>query len=334
MSVVTHDTRTTGVDFGRPLTRALLRPELPAVAFLIVLSLVFSVAADGFFNAANLQQILEQVAIIGVIALGLNQVVLAAEIDVSVGSAVAVCAAVAASVANDHGGGLLLPLAVALLIGASIGLVNGVLTTVARIPSIIATLGMLSMLRGAESVYNAVGISTVPDAARQLGSGNVLGLNLSAAVLLVVFALVMVLSRHTRWGRELPAIGGNRRAARFAGLPVDRSRLLAFVLVGVCCGIAGMLYLGQVGTIASNAATGLELQVIAAVVIGGTSISGGRGSVPAALAGALLIGTMLNGMNLLGIVERWQSVFTGGVILLAVASDVVRRRILRRLVAS
>ena len=333
MSVVAHDARTTGVDFGRPLTRALLRPELPALVFLAALVVVFSATAHGFLATANLEQILEQVSIIGIIALGLNQVILAADIDVSLGSALAVCAASAASVANHHGG-LLLPLLTALGVGAAIGLVNGLLTTVARIPSIIVTLGMLNILRGLESVYNAIGIPAVPDATRKLGSGSVLGLNVSMVVLLVVFAAILLLSRHTRWGRELPAIGGNRFAARFAGLSVDRARLLAFVLVGVCTGIAAMVYLGQVGAVQSNAATGLELQIIAAVVIGGTSISGGRGSVVAALAGALLIGTMLNGMNLLGIVERWQNVFTGGVILLAVASDVVRRRILARMVAS
>jgi len=327
------DTRTGGVDFGKSATRLLLRPELPSLVFLLAMVLVFATTAKGFGTADNLQQILAQVSIIGIIALALNQVILAGEIDISVGSSLAICAAAAGAVA-ERTGGLLLPLLTAVGIGLVIGVVNGALVTRARIPSIIVTLGMLYILRGVEQVYNSVGLSGIPASSRRLGQGNVLGLNVSMVVFLVMFAIAYALARHTRWGRDLPAVGGNRAAARTAGLPVRTVRLLAFVMVGVCTGVAAMVYLGQVAAVQSTAGTGLELQAIAAVVIGGTSISGGRGSTFAPLVGAVLIGTMLNGMNLLGIVERWQDVFTGAVILLAIASDVVRRRILKRMVTA
>jgi len=135
-------------------------------------------------------------------------------------------------------------------------------------------------------------------------------------------------SRHSTWGRNVFAVGGNRRAARFAGLPIERTRFLAFVLVGVFVGIASMIYLGRAGSVQTNTGTGLELQVVAAVVIGGTSIAGGRGSTLAALTGAVIIGVILNGLILLGVPGIWQQGVLGALILLAVATDVLRRRLL------
>jgi ribose/xylose/arabinose/galactoside ABC-type transport system permease subunit len=333
MSIAVADARQKQADFGRPLTRCLLRPELPALAFVVVLVVVFGVAAHGFLTWSNFEAILEQSAIIGVIALGLNQVILAGEIDVSVGSGLAFCAWAAGSVAV-HSGGFVVPLVVAVGIGSAVGVVNGLLVVTARIPSIIVTLGMLYALRGAEQVFNSVGISGVPSATRILGRGDVLGINVEIVVLLVGFAVIAALMAHTRWGREVPAVGGNRRAARRAGLPIDGIRFATFVLTGACVGLAAMVYLGQLAAVQSATGTGLELQVIAAVVVGGTSIVGGRGSTLAALVGSVLFAAMLNGMNLLGIVERWQDVFTGAVILLAVGSDVVRRRVLSRVLAA
>jgi ribose/xylose/arabinose/galactoside ABC-type transport system permease subunit len=147
-------------------------------------------------------------------------------------------------------------------------------------------------------------------------------------VLLVLFVVMEAVSRHSTWGRNVFAVGGNRRAARFAGLPIERTRFLAFVLVGVFVGIASMIYLGRAGSVQTNTGTGLELQVVAAVVIGGTSIAGGRGSTLAALTGAVIIGVILNGLILLGVPGIWQQGVLGALILLAVATDVLRRRLL------
>jgi ribose/xylose/arabinose/galactoside ABC-type transport system permease subunit len=313
--------------------RLLLRPELPALIFFCVLVAVFTPIAPGFLTAQNLQQVIVQVAIIGIIAAGVNQVILAGEIDVSVGSGLALCAWASGSVALSRGG-ILLPLLVSLGVGAGIGVINGLLTVKARIPSIIVTLGMLYAIRGVENVLNAVGLSGIPMSSRGMGLGSILGVNVEVIVFVLVFAVVAVIMRHTAWGRETPAVGGNRRAARHDGVNINGIRFGTFILSGLCVGVAAMVYVGQVAAVQSGAETGLELQVIAAVVIGGTSISGGRGSTLAAVAGAIVIGTMLDGMSLLGIVERWQDVFTGGVILFAVGSDVVRRRLVGRLVGS
>jgi ribose/xylose/arabinose/galactoside ABC-type transport system permease subunit len=326
------------VAVSRPPTRMwlriLLRPEAAAVFFILVLIVVFGAAANGFFTLGNAQNIVDQVAIVGIIALGMNEVILAGEIDISVGSGVALTSAVAAKTAADHHTGLLLTTLVAVGAGTAIGMVNGFLVTKARIPSIIVTLASLNALRGATNLYNPTGVPSVPENVRAFGRGSVLGLNSAIIVLLAAFVIMGVVTRHTTWGRELPAIGGNERAARLAGLPPDRFRWVAFAVLGACVGIASMVTIGEVGSVQPTAATGLELQVIAAVVIGGTSISGGRGLITAAVAGALLLGTLLNGSNLLGLQERWQSLFIGAVILIAIGSDVVRRRMLERLVTS
>jgi ribose/xylose/arabinose/galactoside ABC-type transport system permease subunit len=161
-----------------------------------------------------------------------------------------------------------------------------------------------------------------------MGTGKVLGISVPVLVLFGLFLVMELVNRHATWGRNVFAVGGNRRAARFAGLPVNRVRFIAFALVGVFVGIASLIYLGRAGSVQTNTGVGLELQVVAAVVIGGTSIAGGRGSSLAALTGAVLIGVILNGLILLGVPGIWQDAVLGALILLAVATDVLRRRII------
>jgi ribose/xylose/arabinose/galactoside ABC-type transport system permease subunit len=268
------------------------------------------------------------VAVLGTIALAVNQVILCGEIDISTGSMMGLCAVAAGAVATSTGG-LLLPLLAGVAVGALAGAVNGLLVTFGRIPSIIVTLGMLYALRGVILlVTGGTWITGIPSETRVLGTGSVLGIEYPVFVLLILFLVMELVSRHSTWGRNVFAVGGNRRAARFAGLPIDRTRFLAFVLVGVFVGIASIIYLGRAGSVQTNTGTGLELQVVAAVVIGGTSISGGRGSALAALTGAVLIGVILNGLILLGVPGTWQQAVLGALILLAVATDVVRRRLI------
>ena len=314
--------RTTG------LRRFLLRPEAPALLFLGALVVVFSVTADRFLSPGNLEAIVVQVAVLGIIALGVNQVVLCGEIDISVGSMLGLCAVAVGTVAQGTGG-LVLPLLAGILVGTAAGALNGVLVTLGRIPSIIVTLGMLYALRGLVLlVTGGTWITNVPDATRVLGLSTFLGVGLPAFVLVLVFVVVSLLARHSVWGRDALAVGGNRRAARLAGLAVDRTRFWSFVLVGALTGLAATIFVGRTGSVQTNSGEGLELQVVAAVVIGGTSIAGGRGSPLAALTGAVLIGVILNGMILVGVPGLWQSAVLGALILLAVCTDAVRRRYL------
>lgn len=308
--------------------RFLARPEAPALVFLVLLVVVFSLANSRFLQVGNLESILTSVAVLGVVALAVNQVVLAGEIDISTGSMLGLCAVAAGAVATTVGG-LLLPLLAGVAVGALAGAINGLLVTLGRIPAIIVTLGMLYALRGVILlVTGGTWITGIPPETRVLGTGTLLGVGYPVIVLLVLAVIVEVFSRNSTLGRDVFAVGGNRRAARFAGLPIDRVRFLTFVLVGVFVGIASVIYLGRAGSVQTNTGTGLELQVIAAVVIGGTSISGGRGSTLAALTGAVLIGVILNGLILLGVPGIWQDAVLGALILLAVATDVLRRRFL------
>lgn len=310
------------------LRRWMVRPEAPALVFLAVLVVAFSLSSNEFLSGSNLESIIVSVAVLGTIALAVNQVVLCGEIDISTGSMMGLCAVAAGAVATNTGG-LILPLLAGVAVGALAGAVNGVLVTLGRIPSIIVTLGMLYALRGAILlVTGGTWITGIPDETRVLGTGSVLGIHYPVFVLLILFVVMEFVSRHSTWGRNVFAVGGNRRASRLAGLPIERVRFLAFVLVGVFVGIASVIYLGRAGSVQTNTGAGLELQVVAAVVIGGTSISGGRGSTLAALTGAVLIGVILNGLILLGVPSIWQDAVLGSLILLAVATDVLRRRLL------
>ena len=315
------------VSRGEVLRRFMVRPEAPALVFLAVLVAAFSLSSDKFLSGTNFESIVISVAVLGIIALAVNQVVLCGEIDISTGSMMGLCAVAAGAVALSTGG-LILPLLAAVAVGALCGAINGLLVTAGRIPSIIVTLGMLYALRGVILlVTGGTWITGVPNEARVLGTGTVLGVGYPVIILFALFLVMELVSRHSTWGRNVFAVGGNRRAARFAGLPIDRVRVLAFTLVGVFVGIASVIYMGRAGSVQTNTGTGLELQVVAAVVIGGTSISGGRGSSLAALTGAVLIGVILNGLVLLGVPGIWQQAVLGALILLAVATDVLRRRL-------
>jgi ribose/xylose/arabinose/galactoside ABC-type transport system permease subunit len=328
MSEVRAPTVAQGRTIGTVLRRWMVRPEAPALVFLAVLVAIFSVGSNEFLSGSNLESIVVSVAVLGTIALAVNQVILCGEIDISTGSMMGLCAVAAGAVATSTGG-FILPLLAGVAVGALAGAVNGVLVTLGRIPSIIVTLGMLYALRGVILlVTGGTWITGIPEATRVLGTGSMLGIEYPVFVLLILFVVMEFVSRHSTWGRNVFAVGGNRRASRLAGLPIDRVRFLAFVLVGVFVGIASIIYLGRAGSVQTNTGTGLELQVVAAVVIGGTSISGGRGSTLAALTGAVLIGVILNGLILLGVPGIWQDAVLGALILLAVATDVLRRRLL------
>jgi ribose/xylose/arabinose/galactoside ABC-type transport system permease subunit len=312
---------------GAAVRRFLVRPEAPALAFLAVLLVAFTLANDRFLTASNLESIVDSVAVLGVIALAVNQVILCGEIDISTGSMLGLCAIAAGAVALSTGG-ILLPLLTGVAVGGLAGALNGALVTLGRIPAIIVTLGMLYALRGVILlVTGGTWITGVPEATRFLGTGKVLGISVPVIILFGLFLVMELVNRHSTWGRNVFAVGGNRVAARFAGLSVNRVRFLAFALVGVFVGIASLIYVGRAGSVQTNTGVGLELQAVAAVVIGGTSISGGRGSSLAALTGAVLIGVILNGLILLGVPGIWQDAVLGGLILLAVATDVLRRRL-------
>jgi ribose/xylose/arabinose/galactoside ABC-type transport system permease subunit len=312
-----------------PLRRWLLRPEAPAVLFLLAVVVLFGALTDNFLRLANLQQILIQVSTVAIIALAVNQLIIAGEIDISMGSSLGLCAVAVGTVAVATGG-LILPLLTGVAVGALIGATNGLLVTVARVPAIIVTLGMLYALRGVIFfVTGGASVSGIPMDARLVGRERLFGVGYSVWLLLALLLATWFVSRHTTWGRDVYAVGGNQAAARLAGLPIARTRFLGFVGVGVFTGLAALVYVGRTGGVQTSAGTGLELEVIAAVVLGGTSIAGGRGSVLSPVVGAVLVSAISTGMVLLRVPATWQSAVLGALILLAISFDGIRRRQVR-----
>jgi ribose/xylose/arabinose/galactoside ABC-type transport system permease subunit len=309
-----------------PRTRFGARPETPSLIFLVLLIVALCLTTPGFASIANLRGVLEQVAVVAIVALAVNQVVLAGEIDVSTGSLLATCAFVYGNIALAFGGAWL-PLCGALIAGGAVGVVNGILTTYGRVPSIIATIGTMFMLRGAVLLGGGAQVLNLAAESRLFGAGTLLGVPTSIVVLAVVFIAMHVLSSHTTTGRDIYAIGGNPRAARTVGLPIRRVRLLTFVLSGVSCGLAGAVLLGQIGQLQATAATSFELKVVAAIVLGGTRITGGRGSNASPVIGAVLVGVILNALTLNRVPGSYELLVLGALILAAVCFEGLRQRL-------
>jgi ribose/xylose/arabinose/galactoside ABC-type transport system permease subunit len=309
----------------------LTRGELAAALALAAACIYFTIPAPAFATATNVRGVMTDISIVLLVALGQNLVILAGEIDVSVGSILALSAVPAGFVAQETGG-LLVPLVIALAAGVGCGVVNGLLVTRLGVPSVVVTLGGLFVYRGV-SLIIASGreVVSVPSSIRQLQTTERFGLPLTILLILGLFVVLAILHSNVPVLRDLRAIGGNRRAAAVSGVGVRRGIFAAFVITGLLTGFGGIVYLAQVGGAQTIVGTGLELQVIAACAIGGTSIQGGRGSDAAPLLGAALIGVLANGILLLGVPAIWSRFVYGVCILVAVSSDRLRRVAMERL---
>jgi ribose/xylose/arabinose/galactoside ABC-type transport system permease subunit len=303
---------------------ALSHPDIAALLMLAGAVLFFAVTAPGFLSLANLKGVLLSVSIVACLAIGQNLVILAGEIDVSVGSILAVAATAAGQVAVATGD-LWLTLIVGLGAGLLAGTVNGAVVALTAVPSIVVTLGTLYAFRGFALLLSGNrNINEVPAGPSSLGSGDLLGIPRPVLVVLVAFVVVTLLRRNTTWGRDVIATGNNRKAAHTMGVPVNAQLFRVFALSGLLAGLGAVVYLGLLGGAQTSVGTGLELQVIAACAIGGTSIQGGRGTDAAPLIGALLIGVITNGVLILGVPGVWISCAYGACLLAAVAGDRIR----------
>jgi ribose/xylose/arabinose/galactoside ABC-type transport system permease subunit len=295
---------------------------------LIILCVVMTILSPYFLTFSNLFNVGTQIAVVAILALGQTFVIVSGGIDLSVGSVLGLAGIVfgwAAAVAN-----LPLPVALALGIGsgALAGLTNGLLVTLGNLPPFIATLAMLSAARGLALVISGgVPLNPIPAAIRTLGSGDLLGfVPLPVVLMLVMWALTIGMLRSTYSGRCMYAIGGNEEASRLSGINVSRQKLIIYTLSGLFAGIAGILLTARLASADPQAGFTYELDAIAAVVIGGASLSGGVGNASGTLIGALILGVLRNGLNLLNVSAFWQQVVIGVVIALAVMTDTLRRR--------
>ncbi|MDU8924867.1 ABC transporter permease [Pasteurellaceae bacterium LIM206] len=299
------------------------------VLILIILFLGLSVSIDGFFSARTVWSIIEQVSMFGIIAIGVTFIIITAGIDLSSGSVVALTAVISASfvTGNDSVSMALVAFAASVLVGALIGMINGGLTALGMIPPFIATLGTMIIARGAAQLYSdGRPIDASSEAFTWIADFNLFGLpGLVILYILIVIGTHILLSRST-FGRHVYAVGGNLNAAKICGINTTRILLLVYILGGALSGLAGALLAAR--TYAGNPSYGLswELDAIAAAVIGGVSLSGGFGTIPMCVIGALIIGTTNKGLNMLGVDPYWQQIVKGGIIVIAVLLDTLKRR--------
>ncbi|WP_439662408.1 ABC transporter permease [Lentzea sp. HUAS TT2] len=290
--------------------------ENGALAGLVVLALVIAIMQPAFLNAQNLLNVGVQAAVIAIMAFGMTFVVVAGGIDLSVGSIAALAAMVGALTAGPIG----------LVVGALCGLVNGALVSYGKLPPFIATLAMLSVARGLTLVFSEGQPHETDALVTFLGSNLTPMLPLPLLLMLAFFGVTGLILTRTNLGRRMYAIGGNEEAAKLSGIDVRRNKLWIYALSGLFAAAAGLVLAGRLGSAGPQAAVGYELDAIAAVVIGGASLSGGVGRATGTLVGALVLAVLRNGLNLLQVPPFWQQVVIGAVIALAALLDSLRRR--------
>lgn len=293
---------------------------------LILLIALMAAIAPYFWTVSNLIEVTRQVSAIAILAAGGTFVILTAGIDLSVGSALGVTA-MAAIVAANSGLPAIAAILLALLAGAVVGAINGVFVARFALPAFIVTLAALTYLRGV--VYVGTGGTTVVPAEvgfSWIGQASLLGVPYAVLIMAIVYVGGWFLLNRTVFGRQLYAIGGNAEAARLSGIPVRRVIMATYVISGLCAGIAGLIVAARLESAVPDLGSGYELNAIAAIVLGGTSLMGGRGSLVGTLIGALFIAVLSNGMTLMNVESFYQQIIMGIVILAAVLIDRLRRR--------
>ena len=335
-----------------PISPAALLFRLRAVIVLVLLTAAFAIASPAFLTGSNLTILVKHVAINAILAVGMTFVILSGGIDLSVGSIAGLAGIVAGGLI--HSGLVLrsigvvvyfhtwLVIVIAILVGAVVGLINGALIAYLRVAPFIATLGTLYVARGSALLISNG--ATFPNLAGKpdlgntgflwLGSGSVLGLPVAIWLMLLFAGAGIFLAERTPFGRRVYSVGGNERAAELSGVRVSRIKLAVYVISGVCSAAVGLIIAAQLAS--AHPATGetFELNAIAAVVLGGTSLMGGRGSVANTIIGAFVIGVLADGLILLGVSQFWQIVIKGLVIVLAVILDQLQQRYSRRTAAA
>jgi ribose transport system permease protein len=307
-------------------------------ALLILLALVigFSIAADNFFTVDNLRNILRQYSVPAILAVGQTLVIVSAGIDLSVASTAALSGSVMGVMYAHEGYPEPVALLMGLAAGFAVGAINGFVITKWRVPDFIATLGAFTAVRGvALLVTDGLPVPdytkaqegrTVPETVTTLGADSVFGVPLIAIVAGVCALIGWFILSRTTLGRSAYAIGGNREAARVSGIRVERVKWSIYVFSGLMAAIAGFMLTGRQGSANALMGEGMELQSIAAVVVGGTNLFGGEGTIGGTIIGVLIIGVLNNGLNILGVADFWQRVVNGTIIVAVVALDQWRRR--------
>ncbi|EPR26832.1 MULTISPECIES: ribose ABC transporter permease [Geobacillus] len=291
---------------------------------LFLLCIVLSILSDDFLTMDNWLNLLRQVSINALIAFGMTFVILTGGIDLSVGSVLALSSAITAGMMAQGMNGFVAIL-VGLLAGMVMGVLNGVIITKGKVAPFIATLATMTAFRGLTLVYTdgrpITGFASDDIMFQMIGRGYFFGIPVPIILMLMVYIALYVVLKKTTFGRHTYAVGGNEEASRLSGLRVDRLKIYVYALTGTLSALAGLILTSRLNSAQPTAGTAYELDAIAAVVLGGTSLSGGRGWIFGTLVGALIIGVLNNGLNLLNVSSFYQQVIKGAVILLAVLLD-------------
>jgi ribose transport system permease protein len=304
---------------------------------LLVMCLLLSFLSDSFLTGENLWNVMRQISVNMVISVGMTLVILTGGIDLSVGSVLALSGAVTAGMIRYHtqmdsmnltiGFTLFGALMGGTLVGTLLGWFNGVAVTRFRVPPFVATLAMLTIARGLTMLSTGgFPITGLGNSLAFIGTGWFLGVPMPVWISVVVVAVAIIVTRKTKFGRHVYAVGGNEKAAALSGIKIDRIKLLVYSVSGTLAAIGGILVTSRLDSAQPNAGTSFELDSIAAVVIGGTSLTGGTGTILGTFQGALIIGILNNGLVLLNVSPFWQQVIKGLVILLAVGVEKINRK--------
>ncbi|HUJ21865.1 MAG TPA: ABC transporter permease [Bryobacteraceae bacterium] len=293
---------------------------------LIILFIALAIASPHFLTTTNLSSVVRQTAVINIMALGMTLIIITGGIDLSVGAILAM-GSVLGTMAMEKGLSIPAGIFVGSMTGLLCGLANGVMITRLRIAPFIVTLGTLGIFRGTTlTITNGLPVHRIPEQFSFLGEGNLLGVPFVLWILIACALVTHVILEHTRLGRYTFAIGSNKEAAIYAGIPVKFHTTAVYAIGGMLTGLAGMIEASRLMTGQPTAGQGYELQAIAAVVIGGGSLQGGEGSVVGTLIGAFIMGLLSNGSDLLGVNPYLQQAIIGAVIILAVTLDELRKR--------
>ncbi len=295
---------------------------------LVLLCVGFSLASPVFLSFRNALNVIDQVTVLGILAIGMTAVIVIGGIDLSVGSILALAMMVMGWLGNDRGVPFPLAILAGIGVGALCGLINGLLVTEARLPAFIATLTMMSVARGVANITtNGEQVVGYPDWFTAFATVRNLGFLSATVGLFIVLAIAsFVFMRYRATGRSLYAIGGSAEVARLAGIPVKRLTTAVYVASGLLAGIAGVAMASRLDSSQPSAGLGYELDTIAAVVIGGASLSGGVGGIGGTIVGVFIIGILHNGLNLVGVSPFVQQIVIGVAIAVAVTADTLRRR--------
>ena len=292
-----------------------------SVLILLVICVFATILSPSFLSVTNLFNVFKQITVAGIVGCGMTFVILTGGIDLSVGSILGLSGVLASGVLASTGN-TAVAVAVSLTVGIACGAVNGFFVSVCGIPPFISTLGMMTLLRGVILVYTKG--SPIPiksDAYKFFGKGSIAGIPVPVIILIIVFLLAHYILTQTSYGRSVYAVGGNREAARLSGIRVKTSEFLVYTLNGLMCGMAGLILTARLGSAQSTSGTGIEMDAIAAVILGGTSLSGGVEFVLPTVVGAMIMGIIDNILTLMNVNPHATNIVKGAVILIAVLVD-------------